>query len=485
VPQPTKKHWIGYPQMAQTATALWHVRLPNPAEAGDTIIIVGQWGNGADIVSAIADDQGGSLAGGQWVKDKIQSNATDNQSAGIFRRSNVPAGTRVVTITLSSSVVFTQFAGLLVNNLAPSSPVDGTPAGANPTGTSIAAGNITTSTTDTFVVFYAACTSGAAIPALCLYTAPANYDLWAPDPCQFSCSMAGSQVAAGTFNPTLTSSKSWTRSIAMAVAYKTATSGGAPKSTMEVLSVQAMTFNATTGSPGTTIGPFNVPMQAGVNTIAMSYDDGNQIFNTDPKGNTSSNPSNTFDGTNLIHGGNNPARFSIGWVYKVGASVSPQGTMTLKVSSTPTQTTNGFCVFIWGISNVTSFDTSQDGFGLISSVPPVTQNNVLSTAIQTSVPDQLILLMTQEERQTPTSVVATNGTLQSLLSDLGVYQGIDGEHDTGYGHLYAASPGSFNFNLSFSDYELGGNVEEWAAQAISFKQSFFSPQVGRCLYVMP
>lgn len=476
MPTPTKKQWIGYPVAGQSTNSTWHVRLPNAAEAGDTIIIVGQWGNGADIVSAIADDQSGTLAGGQWVKDKIQSNATDNQTGGIFRRSNVPAGTRVVTITLSSAVSFTQFSGIVVNNLATSSPVDGTPSGGNPTGTSIAAGNITTSTADTFVVMYGACTSGATIPTLCQFTAPANYELWAPEPCYFACAMYGTQSAAGTFNPTLTSAKSWTRSIAMAVAYKTASSGGAPKSTVEVRSVQVVNFNATTGNPGTTIGPFNVPMMSGVNTLSMAFDDGNGIFNSNPKANTATSPSNTFDGTTVVDGGGNPAKHHIGWVYKVGASLSLTGTMTLTVTATPQATNTGFVVFIFGLANVASFDKFQSGSGNLASVPPVTQNNVLSSAITTAENGEVILLIQQEEQQTPTSIAATNGTIRVLFEDIGVYEGPDCGHDTGWGIQDAATAGSYNYNVTFSNYEGGLTVAEWSAQAIAFKSAVAAAQ---------
>jgi len=468
VPTPTKKQWIGYPILSQTATTSWHVRLPNAAEAGETILIVGQWGSGSDVVSAIADDQGGTLAGGDWVKDKVQANATDNQSGGLFRRSNVPAGTREITITLSSSVSFVQFSALLVNNLATSSPVDGTPAGGNPTGKSIAAGNITTATANTFFVTIAFCTSGASIRPLCTFSAASGYELWAPDPTQFSCGMYGVQAAAGTFNPALHTDNSWTRSVAIAVAYKTASAGGSPKSTVEVRSVQIVNFNAVTGSPGVTLGPFNIPMQAGVNTIAMAFDDGNGIFNSNPKANTLTTPPNTFDGTTVIDGGGNPARFHIGWVYKVGANTSPAGTMTLLVTSSPTQSTNGFVVFIYGLANA-KYDTDQSGTGTLNTVPPVTQNNVLSSALTTAEDGEVILLMQQEERQTPTTIAATNGTFRALMEDVGVYEGPDCGHDTGWGIQDAATAGNYNYNVTWSDYEGGLTVAEWAAQAIAFK----------------
>jgi len=468
VPTPTKKQWIGYPILSQDSTTTWHVRLPNAAESGDTILIVGQWGSGSDIVSAIADDQGGTLAAGDWVKDKIQSNATDNQTGGIFRRSNVPAGTRVITLTLSASVSFVQFSALLVNNLATSSPVDGTPAGGNPTGKSIAAGNITTATANTFFVTIAFCTSGASIRPLCTFDAASGYELWAPDPTQFSCGMYGVQAAAGTFNPALHTDKSWTRSVAIAVAYKTASAGGSPKSTVEVRSVQVVNFNAVTGNPGLTLGPFNIPMQDGLNTICMAFDDGNGIFNSNPKGNTFTTPPNTFDGTTVVDGGGNPSKHHIGFVYKVNAAMSLTQTMTLLVTATPQTTNTGFVVFIYGLANA-KFDTFQSGSGTLASVPPVTQNNVLTSALTTAEDGELILLMQQEEQQTPTTIAATNGTFRECFEDVGVYEGPDCGHDTGWGVQDAPTAGNYNYNVTWSDYEGGLTVAEWSAQAIAFK----------------
>src|ERR1043165_7041467 len=290
MPAPTKIILFSCAILSQTAPNQWHGCSPEPTEAGDCVVLVGQWGTSADITGTVVDNLGGSLAGGQWKKALFTPDAGHGQGGVYYYRNNCPAGVQSVLVTPTSANAFTQFNGMLMNNIDTSaSPLDGPPIGANPTGASRAAGNITTSV-ETFVVCMSWCTSGATLPGMPLYTPASGYSRWACDPTQFSCGMYGTQ-AAGTFNPALTTSKSFGGSITQAVAFKTASSGGSPKATAQVVSVQRINFNAVTGSPGTTLGPFNIPMQPGVNGVAYAFDDGNNIFDTDPKANTASNPS--------------------------------------------------------------------------------------------------------------------------------------------------------------------------------------------------
>src|SRR5678816_2160730 len=163
MPTPTKTQWIGYP-LTSLPVSTTHARLPNPAEAGDTVIVTEQFGSASDVISTITDDQGGSLAGGQWVKDKIKANAGNGQSVCILRRSSVPAGTRQVTIGFSGATSFSQFGGLLLNNITGSSPVD-VSASSNPVGVSLASGKMLTSAANDFYVTVAAETAGTAISA--------------------------------------------------------------------------------------------------------------------------------------------------------------------------------------------------------------------------------------------------------------------------------------------------------------------------------
>lgn len=467
MPNPTKIQWTSYPVCDEPITVT-HVRLPNAAEAGDTIIITGQFGNGSDVISAIADDQGGSLAGAHWVKDKIQANAGNGQSVCILRRSNVPAGTRVVTITFSGATGFSNFQGILFNNLATASVVDGTPSGGNPTGTSLAAGNITTGTTNTVVVLVASETSGSALTNPTHFTAPANYTLWAPNGFDETCCMYGSQAAAGTFNPTLTAGHSWTASAVAACAYKTATSGGTPASTIEVRQMMCLNFNPSRTNGTATSFTVDLPCPTEINTVAFAYDDGNNIFTGSPAANTSSSPANTWSETTFTQAPSGPA---CGFVYSAKGSFSPTGTLSVSVSLAPTLTQRPFELYIWCMANGEAFDQVQTGTASLGTTPPVTETTVLDTALTPVQKNEVILFFNQEDSQTVTNITASSGTFIYLPPDNGIYESLKGVHDAGFGHLYTGSSiVAYNFDISWSEYEGNGDpVGPWCAQAVAFK----------------
>ena len=465
MPNPTKIQWINYP-VFDTNITVTNVRLPNPSESGDTIIITGQFGNSSDVISAIADDQSGSLAGGQWVKDKVQANAGNGQSVCILRRSNVPANTRVITITFSGATGFSNFQALLLNNLATASVVDGTPSGGNPTGTSLAAGNITTGTTNTFVVLVASETSGGGVTTPTDFTAPANYTLWAPNGMDETCCMYGLQAAAGTFNPTLTSGHSWAASAVAAVAYKTATAGGSPSSNAEVRQVQCVNFNSSRTAGTATTLTFDLPCPSGINAIAFAYDDGASIFQASAASNTASSPANSWSATTPVNSGGP----FCGFVYKTGASVSETGTITLTVSSAPGGSTNPFEVYIWCMANVDSFDQFKSGTANLTTTPPVTETTVLDSALTPAAKNEIILFFNQEESQTVTNIVSSSGTFLFLSPDNGDYESLLSVHDAGFGHVYAPTVAAYNFDISWSEYEGNGDVVgPWCAQAVAFK----------------
>lgn len=474
MPAPTKIQWISYPVMADAATITsTHVRFPNPTESGDTLIVTGQFGSSSDVISAIADDNGGSLAGGQWVKDKVQANATNGQSVCILRRSNCPAGTRVVTISFSGATTFSQFEGLLVNNLATASPVDGTPSGGNPTGTTLSSGNITTSTTNTFVVVKMAETQGGVgvISVPTRFTAPANYTLWAPNgPDETACTY-GTQAAAGTFNPSITSSRSLPATAICAVAYKTATSGGTPSSNAEVRQVNVVNFNTGKGSGtfGTTL-TIDLPCPSAIDTVAFAYDDGSGIFQSTPAASTSSSPANTWAATTSTRAGSPGTGAWCGFVYAVNASVSATGTLTVTVTNAPSRTGFPFELYIWGIANGDVIDTTRSGAETLNTTPPVTDTTVLSSALATAAANELILFFNQEESQTVTSITSSTGTFLFLAPDNGAYESLDAVHDAGFGHVYATSVGSYNFDVHWEEYEGNSDVVgPWCAQAIAIR----------------
>lgn len=457
---PTKNEWISYPMLRDT-TVISHVRLPNPTAAGDTIILVGQFGAGTDVISSIVDDKTNT-----WVKDKVFLNTTDNQSLIIARASNVAAGTRSITINFSAATSFTQFAAYVANNIVTTSPLDGTPVAQRVTATTAwSAGNITTTQADSFVVLYAVETSADLITQPTTFTPASGWTLWGVEPIQESTGACGT-FAAGTFAASVTASRSATSAMAAAVAYKTTTGvGGSPGTKIEARQVQIVNFNNTKDNFGTRLAyTFNVPCRSGINLVAFSFDDGDSFFTTP---NVSSSPANTWSAS----GGATAAGIHVGFSYAANATVSETMTITVTLTGTPTPTVGSFLLSIWGIANaaVSPLEQYQPGTGNLASVPPVTLNNVLTTPVTTTQADELILFILQEAQQTVTNITATNGTPLILMPDAGVYEYLQLTHDEGSAHLYATTPTTYNFHVTWSNYEGGLQVGAWAAEAIAFK----------------
>jgi hypothetical protein len=269
----------------------------------------------------------------------------------------------------------------------------------------------------------------------------------------------GVQASPTTFSPAVTSSRSFTSAIALCVAYKTGTAGGAASSNAEVQFVQIVNFNQGKVTLSGTSYTFNVPCAPGINILDVATDDGDGIYSS-----LSSSPSNTWTSTTPVVNS-----VTVRHVYATNASTS--GTMTLTVTTTtaPQSASVPFELVIFGISNGGAFDKAQSGSGNLASVPPVTQNNVLTTALTTAEANEVILFYLQEVQQTVTAITATVGTALGYWIDCGQYELLVGTHDGGPASVAAAAATAYNFNVSWSDYEGGLQVSNWAAQAVAFK----------------
>jgi hypothetical protein len=479
VTAPVKTDWSQYP-LIQGAVSVYHVYLPNAMKLGDSAFVVGQTGNGgANPFTSIADDVGNT-----FTVDKYQ---TGGQGAFIASARNVgTAGGRKITLTLSAATTFMQASCFCANNVGSGTVVAG---GNNPSGTSLVSASINTTTIgESFVLAVFCEDSGQAITAPTRFTAPSGAVLWAPDGTIETASLYAKSVASNaSFSLTLTSNNSFTSGVSAIVAYPVSAGAGSdPTSAAEVRQIQRINFNCFKADPWpTTTLTVDMPIPADCDSIAIAYADAN-IYHAGVPSNTTSSPSNTFAATTPVSLPGGVA--AIGWVHKTLASVSLTGTITFVVTSAPAAQNIEFQVFIFGLAGVRALDTTQSGTGTLNTVPPVTQSSVLTSPIVTGSTGELILFFTQEVQQTPTTIAATSGTALQTMPDTGVYESFDLTHDAGLAYQYAISPGSYNYNTSYSDYESGLVVSGWAAQAISFLPDLppgTPGQLPKLIYVLP
>jgi len=461
---PTKVNWYQYP-IFQGSASVWHVYLETPSVAGDSIFVGGQTGSGgANPITSIVDDKGNT-----FTVDKYQ---TGGQGAFIASaRQIATGGSTKITITFSSAITFTQHFCMCCNNIGTGSVVAG---GNNPSGTVLTTATINTNggIGETFVLAVFFEDSGQSITAPTRFTAPTSGNLatlWAPDGVDWeSAGLYAKSVAPNaSYNLTLTSGNAFTSGVSAIVAYPVQAGVGAgPGTGIEIAQTQRLNFNSSKANPwpGTTY-TVDMPIPSDCDCIAIEYVDAN-IFHAGVPGNTSSSPSNTFTAeTAVVLPGGVAA---MGWLHKENAAVSLTGSLTVTVTSAPASQNIEFQLIIKALRNVRGFGTAQSGTGTLNSVPPVTQNNALGSAIVTTEANQLILFCTQEVQQSPTTIAATSGTFRQTMPDVGVYESFDLTHDSGDGSQIAATAGSYNYNTSYSDYEGGLVVSGWAAAAISF-----------------
>jgi hypothetical protein len=474
LPRPTRYDWHANANTETAGTiSTTHIYFQNPALGGELGTFGISWGSGTNDIATIVDDKGGSLAAGDWVV-VFKANAVNNQSIALCYRFNCPAGLRKVTVTLTTGETFLNLGSLMTNRVATAAPFISS-SSANPTGKTLQAGGINTgANNEVFFVGYMAVTALTPLATLTHFSAPGNdYTLWGTDSVGEYTGIYGYEPVAGTFNPAITSSRSQTQTAMVLAAFKTqAGAGGDVPRVAQIAQTSCMNLSHGSFNAGTTF-TFDFPCAPDINMIVLEYDDPNQIFNV--KRTITSLPGNAWQGTPDIA---LPASAHIGAVYCEDAAVDKNMQITLSTSSAPSGAV-GFFITVRGIRNAGKMIAKASGTATRSVVPPTTQSNVLSSAIVVTKPGTLLLAFSQEERQTPTTITPTAGTFLPMMPDhTGVYEGIQGNHDTGLGHMYVG-PGSYNFDITYSDNEGGLTVEGLGLQVFAIETKVLQPVLRR------
>jgi hypothetical protein len=456
------------------------IRMVDPCEQGDTALVFAGYGSGSDVISAVSDDRGGTLANGAWVKDKTIANAGNGQSLTVMRRSNCPDGLFNITITFTGQTGFINFCTMKVNNLAPFSPVH-VSSSSNNTGTSLTAGAVTTTVDDVFWVFAASNTSPGAPTSPWRYTLPAETnDLTATLACPLAvdafCVMYGMKRSQGSLNPALGLNQTFAGSAIALVAYKTAPGVGS-KPLVSYGGRVKWVLNQNTagwvngGQMGTS-HQWTVPWDPEINGIAITYDDPNSIYRVNIASNTSSSPANTWTATTPQLCGTGGAGPYVGWLYNIGGSYTKAMTVTQVFTSAPSHGSPNMQTLVFGLVGVGAFDVVA-GFGDNPNVAvPTTRTNVLGGS--PLVPTQrngLILWHVQEDQQTVGDVTSSTGLpTRRHHDDPGIYALGENYHDGGIGHQYHEGDAGtqYNYSVSYVNYEGGLNLTNLGGQWIAF-----------------
>lgn len=453
---PTKFEVGAFP-LAKGSASQYQVKLPNPASAGDAIVIGCTWGSATNKVSAITDD-----AGDVYTLGKVVAHAANGQSLGIYYSTGTIAGARVVTVTWTSNTTFNQCTGMAINNIATgNTPVDAT-CGQVTSGSTLGCGSGLTSTDGTMNVMFVA-SDGSYPNAMVNFAAGTGWQAFANDSNDIWAAQYKYQPTAGQISSTMTATSSINSVITAGIALKTA-AGGGTTSGIHVQSVVHMNLNVPQSLAGKTSFVLDNPCipSNNVNLMVGSYHTSGSIA----LNSMTSDPPNVWVSTTNVAGSN-----KIGQVYAVNSVCNSTGTTTITLSASPGATSEAFTVSLYQISGADTapLDTVcsraqsiTQTSGTVSNMPSCTTAN----------PNELLVANIQEDRQTVTS--ATPG--YSDMYDLGgLYASFDAMQDGGFQHYLAASAGPVNVSWGYSYYEGGAGIGSNSAMATAWKQATAAP----------
>lgn len=440
-------------------------KCPRPTASGDAIFIIGQYGQGNDDISSIADYPSGSDT---WAKDEQTFDGTNGQAAFVLRLNNASSGVRGATVNFTTAVGHSQAGCMLMNNIDTSgTPTDGT-CGRAVSSTSPDCGAAIGSNGDELIYCVFQDSTPTGNHNAVTYTASSGMTLFAVD--NFGLSACEYGNITGATNPSITSSLTGQRFVTVGVAYKTTTSGGSAPSGLYAPVIDSIDMNAypigwNVSLSGTTF-TVNFPCPTATNVIDIGWtaDTSNMIQSV-----SSSNPSLTWSHTTEAAQGS----IFIGHFYATNVSgCGSNTTITFTTATTPDQngSANDTSLTIWAIQPAavldqgTSWPCNSTGNSSAGSGP------VVNTSCATTVASELVTVAQQEDFQTATSSSVNAGTIYDLEPDLGAYEALTGFQDGGAATVYAGATGGYTVTWTYSHYDTPqATIGNWTAQALAWK----------------
>lgn len=451
MPNPTLVQSVAGPGGAtNNSYASMVVQLPNPAQAGNCIVVCGQYGVNAGITVTVTDSasQGYSIA-------KTGTSGDTNQTLFIAYFPNTTAGVSSVTInyTGTNASFVSSWVGEF-NNIAATSPVDVTTSNQG-SGTSVTAGSFTPTVSGDLLIMVAEQDSSGALTS---WTAGSQTNItWALTQNDIG---FGDQVdemvqwgvysANTAINPTATMAPtgSWN---AIAVAFKqSASAQGSPAPSSGIYVYNNIHYNLVTGATSTVIGaPISAACNLGVLAL-ISTVTGDLTGIVDSNGNAWTKIGQVnFGGSGFVQ-----------YWYTANATFAPSAHLTLTFGALSAESE---CI-LYGLSGAATapLDTGFGTAGFASTTGTQSVSGNLTTVSGTpSTSNGVIFGMIGINSNQINGL--TSGIFDAVWS---VDEAIQSELDenNGRGHFYNPTTSAFTFVWTVS-----AAVSTWAAAATAFK----------------
>lgn len=455
--------------MANVAITKWPGLLPNPAQAGDTLIAACYWhGSGATTTTlSVSDDKSNT-----WTLSPTQaSDGTNSTVLQIAYAQNVTANTQKITPLLnggqSMQCGFWEYAG--VSTASGTSNLDGNHCNIPTSGTTLSAGSFTTGTAGDLIFFAATVDNFTTVP-----TSPVSFTIGSgfsytgvEDGTGLFWSEYEVQSSAGAINASGTLSVAQQGGPGCAIAFKAAAAGGSVPSTGIYVNGAVIQSYGNAGSGGG--GQIN---WTGSSITLQFPIQGTAIFlviegatNTKPTS-ISSTPSLTWtaisDGGATLSGGcsdNAGNAFSIcGW-YATGAS---PGNLSITIPYAVAPSVSPVTELIdLSNPNASFFDVAKGATGNLAAQT----GTAVGPSITPAGANELIIAAIEQDGQVVSAV--NHGYLMTIQSD--GYQNVFLDQDGGWSHWYNPPVSSDAVTFTYSNTEGAVNVGNWETFAAALR----------------
>jgi uncharacterized repeat protein (TIGR01451 family) len=439
------------------------ISLPNPAGAGNAMIL-GVRFNAAGSIASVSDDRGNSWLTGPTVTN---SSVTISSRMNLYYALNIAAGTQTITIAFNGlggpggSYGFPQAVISEFYNVATVSAFDGMSGNAS----ARSAGAITTTSAGDLIYEWGTDVSagdfnyGVQFNGTSI-TAGAGFTLLSADLQTGSADQFAIQTSAGTIGPTFSASGSdvWS---SLAIALKSASSGTPPPPGIRIVHVQ----HQMVAWPGHTT-PANVAFPSSGNLLVGLFTSTIAFIGgvTDSNGNAWLSAASTPGPP-----GGNPTGAQI--VYAPNASTG--STLTnISLNLSPACSSGDCNLVLYDIAGATTspFDKARTATGNQLNAGPVTM-----TSLTTAAGNELTLAVASINFHTINAANGAGYVLDSQVNAFDDNNASPGTHpsrldmDNAFAHIYTASPSTVTFSFSATTRTSSpSGISFWGSVAAAF-----------------
>jgi hypothetical protein len=432
------------------------INLPNPAGAGNALILGIQFQN-AVAVSSITDNEGNT-----WVTGPTAVNGNTSQQMSLYYALNARAGTQNIVVHFSGSTTVSAFPQAVISefdHVATISALDGSSSNAN----SRTAGTITTTASGDLIYHWGVDFSdtdsnggnynGSSI------SAGSGFTLLSADLQVGSADQYAVQTGSGAITPTFGASGSATWG-SLALALKSASAGTPPATGIHIVHIQHTLLAATRAQSRSTPVVMQFPSSGNLLVGLYTSPDVTITGVTDNQGNLWNAPASALslpdNVAQIVYAASASTGLSLGSI-KVSLNGTTSGDVTFDLYDVAGAAENPFDKATIALGNQTS------------------GGNLTTATITPAKANGLVLTVCAIDFHTINGIVGAGEVLDSVVNAFDDNDPSNGgtdtstlDEDNGYAHLYNTTTNPVTFVYTYTNPQNGG-VQLWGAVAASFE----------------